>query len=61
MVTFFSAPRIGASGENLSPPTTGHRKKSKFPSFNMNPILLGFHRISHVLDARYLTRRVTIT
>ena len=30
MATFFSGPRIGASGENVSPPTTGHRKGQKW-------------------------------
>ena len=30
MVTLITGPRIGASGENVSPPTTGHQKGQKW-------------------------------
>ena len=29
MPTFFTGPRVGASDENVSPPTTGHQKGKK--------------------------------
>ena len=36
MVTFFTGPKINASGENVSSPTTGHQKAKSgqaFPNF----------------------------
>ena len=53
MATFFSGPRIGASGENVSPPTTDHVKRPKmvrrfrtfcFPHFYLNETTAGTPR-----------------
>ena len=42
MVTFFSGPRIGASGENVSPPTTGHRKGQNWSGVSVGKKLFSF-------------------
>ena len=34
-ISFFAGPRIGASGENVSPPTTGHLKSQKWPGVSV--------------------------
>ena len=35
MATFFTAPRVGASDENVSPPTTGHHEGQKWPAVSV--------------------------
>ena len=38
MVTLITGPRIGASGENVSPPTTGHQKGQKWSGVSVRKI-----------------------